>query len=112
MYFTTPLALVVVPSRVTLAPTDTPIGTLALNDLAFIKIDAQGADGEVMIGAAETIRRCRSVIVFEWETLLSRHFSVSFEEVTSLLSSAGYRLEVLKVHNEKQTDYLASPPTG
>ena len=37
----------------------------------------RGADGEVMIGAAATIRRCRPVIVFEWETLLSRHFSVS-----------------------------------
>ena len=88
------------------------LDSLALDDLAFMKIDAQGADGEVIVGAVETIRRCRPAIVFEWEALLSRHFSVSFGEVRSLLSSAGYRLEVLKVHNEKQTDYLASPPTG
>jgi len=85
------------------------LDSLRLDDLAFLKIDAQGADGEVITGAAETIRRCRPVIVFEWEALLSRHFSVSLEEVTSLLSSASYRLEVLKVHNEKQTDYLARP---
>ncbi len=83
----------------------------ALNDVAFMKVDAQGADGEVIKGALETIRRSEPVIVFEWEALLSREFGVDFEEVRSALETAGYTISVLKKHNEKQTDYLARPRT-
>jgi FkbM family methyltransferase len=80
-----------------------------LNDLAFLKIDAQGADGEVLAGAAETIRRCRPVIVFEWEEELSKNFRVSKADVDRQLESAGYKLELLKEHNAKQRDFLALP---
>lgn len=85
------------------------IDSLELGDLQFLKIDVQGADGEVLQGGMETIRRCRPVIVFEWEALLAREFSVTLDEVRAMLADAGYMLDVLKVHNEKQTDYLAQP---
>jgi Methyltransferase FkbM domain len=69
----------------------------------------QGADDEVIRGAADTIRRCRPIIVFEWEALLARQFSVTLDDVRSMLSDIGYTIEVLKTHNEKQTDYVARP---
>jgi FkbM family methyltransferase len=85
------------------------IDSYHFEDVSFIKIDVQGADGEVLMGALETIRRCRPVVVFEWEELLSRHFSVTFEDVLKSLSDLGYVIDRLKVHNEKQIDYVASP---
>jgi hypothetical protein len=90
----------------------TPARTLDsynLNDLAFVRIDAQGADGEVIVGAAETIRRCRPVIVFEWEDELSKNFRVSKADVERQLESEGYSIEILKEHNPKQCDFLAIP---
>lgn len=83
------------------------LDSLGISDLAFLKIDAQGADGEVIAGGIETISRCRPVLVFEWEAELSRNFSVSFEHASKLLVEAGYEITVLKQHNEKQVDYLA-----
>ena len=44
------------------------LDSLGFVDLAFLKVDAQGADGEVLMGAWDTIRSCRPWIVFEWET--------------------------------------------
>lgn len=83
-----------------------------LNDVAFLKIDAQGADGEVLAGAAETIRRCRPLIVFEWEDELSKNFRMSKADVERQLESDGYVIELLKEHNAKQRDFLAVPPAG
>jgi FkbM family methyltransferase len=80
-----------------------------LDDLAFLKIDAQGADGEVIAGAAETIHRCRPVIVFEWEDELSKNFQTSLTDVHRLIEACGYRIELLKEHNSKQRDFLAIP---
>jgi FkbM family methyltransferase len=86
-----------------------PLDSLALDDVAFIKIDVQGADGTVLMGAMETIARCRPWVVFEWEEKLAQAFDVSFEEVERRLAGLGYRLSVLHRHNAKQIDYLALP---
>jgi FkbM family methyltransferase len=86
-----------------------PLDELALDDLAFLKIDVQGADGEVLMGARDTIRRCRSWIVFEWEDTLSRAFGVTLEQMQAELRDLDYIFRVLKRHNEKQVDYLAVP---
>jgi FkbM family methyltransferase len=86
-----------------------PLDDLALDDLAFLKIDVQGADGEVLVGARDTIRRCRSWIVFEWEDTLSRAFGVTLEQMQAQLRDLDYIFRVLKRHNEKQVDYLAVP---
>ena len=89
--------------------TSIPLDKLALDDVAFIKIDAQGGDGTVLMGAMATIARCRPGIVFEWEEKLAQAFVVSFEEVETRLSDIGYRVRMLHRHNVKQVDYLALP---
>jgi FkbM family methyltransferase len=86
-----------------------PLDHLALDDVAFIKVDTQGADGTVLLGAFETITRCRPWVVFEWEQLLAQAFAVSFEEVEARFAAIGYRVRVLHRHNAKQVDYLALP---
>jgi len=85
------------------------IDDLNLPAVDFIKIDVQGADGEVLLGALETIERCRPFIAFEWETMLAANFGVSFERVQAELERRKYSLQMIKRHNEKQFDYLAVP---
>lgn len=80
-----------------------------LDNVALIKIDVQGADGEVIRGAAETIRRCKPVVIFEWEKHLSEKFGTSLETIMQLLQSIGYQVDLLKGINEKQTDFIARP---
>jgi FkbM family methyltransferase len=84
----------------------------ALQDVGFIKIDCQGADGHVIMGALDTIRRCRPVVVFEWENLLAADRGISLDQVIGVLAAIGYQVTPLYVHNEKQIDYIAMPPDG
>jgi FkbM family methyltransferase len=79
------------------------------NNIAFIKINVQGADGEVLMGALQTIRRCQPVIVFEWEEMLSKNFNVTLDSIKNELGDLGYEISALKVHNQKQIDYVARP---
>jgi FkbM family methyltransferase len=53
---------------------------LPLQGLKFVKIDAEGHDGEVIVGMWETIRRHRPIICVEHPP----------EEISSRLSSIGY----------------------
>ncbi|MBN9020526.1 MAG: FkbM family methyltransferase, partial [Rhizobiales bacterium] len=85
------------------------LDSLALDDVAFLKIDVQGADGEVVMGALATIERCRPWVAFEWEEALSRNFGTSLAQVIQAMEARGYRVAVLHRHNEKQADYLAFP---
>lgn len=85
------------------------LDSLDLDALDFLKIDVQGADGEVMLGGAAVIERFKPVIVFEWEDHLSANFTVSLRDVHNLLGGIGYEVSVLKVHNEKQRDFIAVP---
>lgn len=85
------------------------LDSLKLSGVVFIKVDVQGADGEVLLGARDTIRRCAPVIVFEWEALLSSAFSVTLDDVRAMFRELNYGLHVLKRHDEKQTDYVAYP---
>src|SRR3984957_2748823 len=67
-----------------------PLDSFGLDDLVFLKIDTQGADGEIIRGALDTIRRCRPVVVFEWEDILSRKYETSLEDVMRLFREAHY----------------------
>ncbi|ACS86457.1 FkbM family methyltransferase [Musicola paradisiaca] len=77
--------------------------------VVFIKIDVQGADGEVILGSLDTLERCHPVVVFEWEEHLSINFSVRFNELKAELEKLEYEVVPLKVHNEKQIDYVCYP---
>ena len=82
---------------------------LSLENVGFIKIDTQGADGAVILGALETIKRCQPWLVFEWEEALSEQFGTTFEQVVAALETQEYSVARLKTHNDKQVDYLAVP---
>ncbi len=63
------------------------IDSLDLSDLTHIKIDAEGAEYEVLRGAAKTLRRCRPVITAEVE---ERHRAGSTWAVPAYLDALDY----------------------
>jgi len=64
------------------------LDSLALPDVTAIKVDVEGAEAEMLLGAADTLRRCRPVLSVEIE---ERHRAGSTREVPRLLAGLGYR---------------------
>jgi FkbM family methyltransferase len=60
---------------------------LSINNVGFIKIDVEGHEESVVIGAEQTIRRCRPILLIEAE---NRHRDGAVEKVTRRLESLGY----------------------
>lgn len=63
------------------------LDSLALDDVTALKIDAEGAEEEVLRGAVDTLRRCRPVLTVEIE---ERHRPGSTRDVPALLAGLGY----------------------
>jgi FkbM family methyltransferase len=59
---------------------------------AFVKIDVEGAELEVLRGGAETIARHRPVVVFEHGRGSADHYGTAPGEVWDLLDGAGLRI--------------------
>lgn len=73
-------------------PRGDPIEALPLDDLtprgvhvSFIKADVEGAEREVILGAMETIRRCRPILFVE-----SRHEFTDYEGLRQQIESLSY----------------------
>jgi FkbM family methyltransferase len=65
-----------------------PLDALGLSNVTAIKIDVEGAEQEVLLGALGTLRRCRPVLSVEIE---ERHRPGSTVAVPGLLRPLGYR---------------------
>ena len=63
--------------------------------IAFIKIDVEGAEYNVMKGAVETIRKYQPVIVFEAGEKSSGHYNVTPDMIYDLIKSFGYHLSTM-----------------
>ncbi len=64
-----------------------PLDELALADVTAIKLDAEGAEHEILRGARETLLRCRPVLSVEIE---ERHREGSTWAVPAYLDALGY----------------------
>lgn len=64
--------------------------------LDFLKIDTEGHDYKVIMGARQTIARFRPHIVFEYNQRLWQDQGVLFEDVQGFLSDLGYSLYVIR----------------
>lgn len=83
---------------------------LALEKVALIKVDTQGADLRVLRGAEDTIRRCRPRVLFEWERDLGARHGTALEDYHAFFGGLDYG--VVRLHETtpgRQADYLAAP---
>lgn len=70
----------------------TTIDALGLADVGFIKLDIEGSEPAALQGAADTMRRCRPVVLFENKKLWARHHGQPPNAVEAILRSHGYRM--------------------
>jgi FkbM family methyltransferase len=83
---------------------------MALENVALIKVDTQGADLRVLRGAEATIRRCRPVVLFEWERELGAQHGATLKDFDTFFSALNYNVTVLQETTPgRQADYLARP---
>jgi FkbM family methyltransferase len=67
------------------------LDSLELEHVGFIKLDVEGSEPWAIDGAAETITRCRPVILYENKWLWARHFGLAKDAVASRLRAFGYQ---------------------
>ena len=86
------------------------LDSFKLHEVALIKIDAEGFEYQVLLGAIETIQRCRPKLVIEvYPEMLAKH-SATKEDIYQILADVGYVHEVV-IGNESEPrwDILCLP---
>ena len=79
----------------------------------FIKIDVEGAEGEVLRGALRTIERCRPVIAFEHGASAVRNYGTPHHEIHGLLSAVGlaiFDMDGNGPFSQAEFDLVSDPP--
>jgi hypothetical protein len=80
--------------------------------VSLIKIDTQGYELNILIGAKETIRRCKPVILFEHEDEYYENPKATRIEIFKILSACNYKIfvpshnQVLKAINFEEIEYF------
>lgn len=90
---------------ITLTTVDDLVASNALDRVDVLKIDVEGADFEVLLGAEKTLRTYQPVVLMEVE-LIAR-FNRSIGEVQRFLSHVGYDSELLA--HRSASDLLCRP---
>jgi len=94
----------------TFAPDSIEVPTITLDEyaertgvkeLAFIKMDIEGAEYDALKGAANIIKRCHPIIAIEYNALTSKRAGSSMKEVDALLDSFGYDRFTFQGHYTK-----------
>lgn len=67
-----------------------PLDALGLHHLHLVKIDVEGLELEVLRGAAQTIRRCKPVVIFE-DNYLATRYGHQRGDAKAFLEEMGYR---------------------
>lgn len=80
--------------RVKTLPLDQALSENSVDQVDLLKVDVDGFDGEVLLGAEATLRRDLPNLLFEWHPSLCQKTSGTYREHFALLSKLGYRVAV------------------
>ncbi len=69
------------------------LDSFSFKQISLVKIDVEGSEYDVLMGAAETLRKWRPLVIFEALT------EKSYEKVSGFLESLGYSVESLDSQN-------------
>lgn len=84
------------------------IDSLGLQNVSCIKIDAQGSDLRAMIGAIDTINRCKPSIIFEYESIFDSDFSTGFHDYLQFIHDIEYEI----FEEVSQNNFLIIPKSA
>lgn len=89
------------------------IDSMALDSLAFVKMDVEGMEFDVVKGGAQTIKRCRPVIMAEFNKGHMRRLGVEESEFIQFMSGMDYQFSFLipgsQFAPDTNTDVLFTP---
>jgi len=85
------------------------LDSFEIEDVAFIKVDAEGCDLRVLQGARETIRKYRPVICYEFNKKPAFSNGYDVEELNAFVRSLDYEVIVAKCHGEENIDFVGVP---
>src|SRR5437773_6069444 len=95
---------------------DTYVTSLGLRHVDFIKIDAEGAELEILEGARSVLRRMRPAILFECDDRRTEPWGYSSRRVLELLESERYsffglnrRGDLVPVSEREGYNFVATP---
>jgi FkbM family methyltransferase len=74
-------------------------------DPDLIHLDIEGAEWEALLGAKETINRCKPLIVVEWDKITMQRFGWTTDDVYKLFEDLGYGI-VKEWNRDKAFSYL------
>jgi len=77
-----------------------PLDVYHLDDVDFIKIDVEGTEGDVLVGAVETLQRSHPTVFFEDNGLGALRFGDKWIDPRGVLRSLGYKLAQRLKKNE------------
>jgi FkbM family methyltransferase len=86
----------------------TPLDDFNLKNVGFIKIDTQGSDLKVLLGAQDTIAWSRPIIAFEYEEDLSSHHGNTLSDYRDFFAARQYTITTIAGHG-KQQDFICIP---
>lgn len=67
--------------------------------ISFMKIDVQGMDYKVLVGAKKTIEKNKMPIVFEYEDLFEKKFDYNFEMFVNFVKDIDYKFQTVVKQN-------------
>jgi hypothetical protein len=70
---------------------DTVVNEMNLKKIDYIKIDTEGSERNILLGAEETLKEYKPSILMEFETQNTSQFGYEREELIELLKSYGYK---------------------
>ena len=77
-----------------------PLDQFDYQDVDFLKIDVEGMEGEVLLGAERTLVRCKPAVFFEDNGLGPVHYGSTWRDPKDLLSALGYSRRARVAKNE------------
>lgn len=69
-----------------------PLDSLGLNDVGFLKLDVEGSEPMALMGARDTLARCRPVVLVEDKGHWVTHYGLPKTAVRDILTAQRYRL--------------------
>ncbi|MGD9948924.1 MAG: FkbM family methyltransferase [Desulfobulbus sp.] len=68
----------------------TTLETEIVEDIDVIKIDVDGFDGRVLMGARDLLKRCHPAVIFEWHPILCQQTGNNWTDHFDVLIGCGY----------------------